>query len=136
MRTVGEILRKTRREKKVSLAEVAKELKIKEEYLVALESDKYQKLPSLPFAQGFIKNYGQFLDLKPKVLLAIFRRDFKNPVKKQILPEGLINPLKTGSFSWTPKITVVLIVMVVVAFIAIYLFWQYQSLIKAPYFRP
>ncbi len=136
MQTVGEILRKTREEKKISLDEVEKEVKVKKEYLLALESDDYQSLPSFTFTQGFIRLYAQFLGLKTDKLLAIFRRDFKGFDKKQILPEGLVNPLKTASLSWTPKTTMIIAALVIFILVGLYLFWQYQSLIKAPYFTP
>lgn len=136
MQTVGEILKKAREEKKIPLSQVEREIKVKREYLLALESDDYQNLPSFTFTQGFIKLYAQFLGLKADKLLAIFRRDFKGVDKKKVLPEGLVNPLKTSSLSWTPKTTMIIAALVVFILVIIYLFWQYQSLIKAPYFSP
>lgn len=136
MITVGEILKKARKEKKISLEEIERETKIKKEYLQALEEDHYQKLPAVPFIQGFIKNYGRFLDLEAAPLMAIFRRDFKIPQKGKLLPEKLINPPETSHFSWTPKITLILITAIIFIFVILYLFWQYQNLIKAPYFSP
>lgn len=136
MRTLGEILKKARQEKQLTLEEVEKEIRVKKEYLGALENDDYQKLPSFIFASGVIKNYAQFLDKQPEILLAIFRRDFKLKEKKDLMPVGLVRPINTKGPFWTPKMTMITLGVAVALIIGFYLYWQYQSLVKAPYFKP
>ena len=113
VQSVGKILKETRDKKKLSIEEVVQVIKIKEEYLVALENDEYEKLPSQPFTQGFIKNYARFLRIEPEILLAFFRRDFKKPTEKKIIPEGMLKPPKTFLKAWTPKTTMIIGVVLV-----------------------
>ncbi len=77
MRTVGEILRQERRELKKNLTELALELKVKTEYLSALEKDEYQAIPGgVPIITGILSNYSRVLKLDPVKMRAIFRRDY------------------------------------------------------------
>jgi cytoskeleton protein RodZ len=77
MATVGEIFKKARREQKLTLKKVAEKIKVRKDYLLALEENRYQDLPSAVYIQGFIRNYSQILGLKAEPLLAKFRRDYK-----------------------------------------------------------
>lgn len=129
MRTVGEILKKARLEKKLTLKEIEERTKVRKEYLKALEENRYQDLPSAAYTQGFIKNYSQILGLKPAPLLAIFRRDYKEETKT------VLNFGQEEGFRWTPKLTLISLLILAILFFATYLFWQYRLLLKSPY-RP
>jgi len=129
MRTVGEILKKNRQEQKLTLEEIEEKTKIRKRHLSALEEDRYQDLPSATYSQGFIKNYAQFLGLKPEPLLAIFRRDYKEKTK----PVSRFGQLE--GFYWTPKLTLIFLFVLVFLFFIGYLFWQYRLLLQSPY-RP
>ena len=78
MRTVGQVLKEERERKFYTLEEIEKATKIRKELLEALEEGNYKKLPPPTFIQGFIKNYGKFLNLDTEKLLAIFRREFSD----------------------------------------------------------
>lgn len=128
MKTLGQRLQKARGEKGLTLVQAEKALKIRQEYLSALEADDFQKLPSLTVAKGFIKNYGQYLGLSPDSLLAIFRRDFV--VQNNLPPKS-----KLAFFSgwrWTPKTTLIGLVLLVFLGLSVYLGYQYFSLNKKP----
>lgn len=132
MKTAGQILKETRSSKNLEIEQIAHETKILPLYLQALEEDDYQKLPSFTTARGFLKNYAEYLDLPSENVLAVFRRDFND--KKA---EG--DFLKTNlavkpKFNWTPRITTLVAVGIMVLLFIIYLVWQYRSLISAPYY--
>ena len=127
MRTVGEILKKSRLEKKLTLKEIEEQTKIRKEYLIALEENHYQDLPSAAYIQGFIKNYSQVLGLKPEPLLAIFRRDYEEKER------SVLNFTQSQSFRWTPKLTLISLFILALLLFVGYLFWQYHLLQKSPY---
>lgn len=129
MGSVGERLKEARLDKELSLEEVEKRTKIRKDYLFALEEDRYQDLPAGAYIQGFIKNYAQVLGLKPEPLLAIFRRDYRGKISADVefAPQE--------GFSWTPKMTVIGLIVFGLLFFFGYLFWQYQLLQTSPY-RP
>lgn len=132
MRTVGQVLRETREAKLYSLEDVERHTKIRRELLAALEADDYDKLPPAAFVQGFIKNYGRFLDLDVEKLLAIFRRDFEAKKHPPKILESFKKPTKTQKFVLTPsKLVGVVVILVVLCFFA-YLWVEYRQFVGAP----
>lgn len=103
MKTVGEILRQKRGELGRDLDDLSKRLKVRKDYLLALEEDNYQAIPGgAPIITGILANYSLALGLDPVKMRAIFRRDYiAGP--KSILPPA---ELAKKSFSWTPAYTV------------------------------
>lgn len=132
MKTVGKILKKVRQERGITLSEVEKATKIRFRYLQALENDEYDKLSSATSTRGFIKNYAEFLGLTSTQLLAIFRRDFPQDKQGRIIPQGMVEPIDKPRFSWTPKLTVILLVTTFLTLFFGYLAYQYFSLISPP----
>lgn len=65
--TAGEILKRARTtgRRKRELATIAKQLCIKEDFLDALESGDYKKIPELIYTLGFARNYAIELELDP-----------------------------------------------------------------------
>ena len=63
MKTVGQILQKTRLEKKITLEQVGSQTKIRQDILAALEENNFQKLSSLASVKGLLKTYAEFLVL-------------------------------------------------------------------------
>ena len=126
MRSAGEILRTNREKRNISLDEVAGATKIKEEFLKAIEDDKFQKIPSEVIAKGFIKNYAEFLELSPQAVLSVFKRDFVEKNNRSVV---FLKP----DFVWTPKLTLVTAIIIFAFLIGIYLARQYLSLVNTPY---
>jgi len=130
MKTVGEILKKTRLEKKLTLEEVEIATKIRKKFLQALEENNFSKLPSYSFGRGFLKNYAEFLGLSSRPILAIFKRDFDRPEIIQKLPKDLEREIK-----WSPKLTVVVVGIVFFLGLSFWLGYQYLSLKRAPFLQ-
>ncbi len=132
MRTVGQILKETRESKLYTLEEVEKHTKIRKELLKALEEDDYDKLPPLTFIQGFIKNYGKFLNLDAVKLLAVLRRDFEAKKHPPIVMESFSKPLGNKKIIITPsRILGVTIALIIVGFFT-YLWFEYRQFVGAP----
>lgn len=86
---IGQELAEARLRKNLTVQEVAKATKIKPQFLLAIEKGEYHKLPSSAYAQGFVRNYAEFLGLPVDKTLALFRREFDEKVMYKVLPEGL-----------------------------------------------
>lgn len=67
--TVGEILKKQRKTKNISLEEAASATNISMRFLSALEENQFSKLPAQIHVTGFIRLYGSFLDLEESLLM-------------------------------------------------------------------
>jgi hypothetical protein len=132
MKTTGIVLQEARLARKLDIEEVAKITKIRPQFLRFLEADDYSRLPNATVAKGFIKNYGQFLGLNSSYLLAIFRRDFAENQEGQIVPRGMVEPV-TKSSIWTPRSTVIALVVFLFTLFLGYLAYQYSLLVGPPY---
>lgn len=132
MKTVGEILKKARLRKKLTRHQLAKKTKIGAKYLKALEKNDFSALPESAFVKGFIRNYANAVDLDPERALAVFRRDYGQDVKGQVVPSSLIQAKKEKQSIWTPKTTVIAVLIVLTVAFASYFFYQYRLLAGAP----
>lgn len=132
MLTVGQILKKRRVERGLEIAYIARQTKIQTKFLEALERDAYQDLPSSITARGFIKLYGSVLGLPSSTLLALFRRDFMEDKSGQIIPRGVVKPLSETGFTWTPKHTIIVAVVMMITLLGAFLYREYLILVGPP----
>jgi len=64
--STGAMLRRLRRERGLSVAEVTASIKVSATNIRALEAHDYDKLPADTFVRGHLTIYAQFLDLDPR----------------------------------------------------------------------
>ena len=128
---VGQRLHKERLQKKLSLEDIAKATKIKPGFLAAIEKGEYSKLPSPAYAQGFVRNYAEYLGLPKAEINALFRREFDEKKAFQVLPDSLT---KTQEFPLKRiRIQESLLVLAVVLFVFLsFLAFQYRYVFLAP----
>ena len=88
--TIGSILRQQRENKKLDLEKIAEELKIRPQYLEALEKDQFELLPGKLYQRSFLKAYAQFLNLDQDHILKMFEQygSSKESFRKE--PEGIL----------------------------------------------
>ena len=60
---IGRILQEAREKAKTSLEDAEASLRIKKEYLIALENGNFNLLPGTTYVSGFLKSYSQYLGL-------------------------------------------------------------------------
>lgn len=133
MRTVGQVLKQEREAKFYSLEEVEKATKIRKELLEALEKGHNQKLPPQTFVQGFIKNYGKFLNMDTEKLLAIYRREFSDLKNPPRILESFSNPVDKKGFRITPAKFLGSVILSLVVLFFVYLWFEYRFLVGAPF---
>lgn len=127
MKTIGKLIKEARTHKKISLAHLEEETKIKKEFLEGIEEENWSVLPDLPVLSGFVKNIADFLGLSQKQLAAMLRRDYP-PRKLTINPK----PDVSERFTWTPKLTFYVGAAIVGVFILGYLIFQYVRFVRPP----
>lgn len=67
---IGDLLRQTREEKNLTLADVEQEIKIRSRYLEALEAEEFDILPGNVYLYGFLRSYATFLGLDATELVS------------------------------------------------------------------
>lgn len=128
MKTVGEILTRSRIQKGISLDELSDRTRIDVKYIKALEENDFRHLPSPTFAKGFIRNISIALDRDPDEIIAVFRRDFQTTKKK--LPSSAKNKFPSGpNFLFQSQVP--LIFLAVSLFLG-YLGYQYRTVLVPP----
>lgn len=68
----GEVLRKNREKHGISLTEVAKDLHIREDILLALENEDFSKIPPQGYSRNMIKSYSRLLGLNANKITEMF----------------------------------------------------------------
>jgi cytoskeleton protein RodZ len=63
LETVGQDLRNLRQKRGEELADISKELKIRRDYLEAIEDSRFEALPGRTYAIGFVRTYAEYLGL-------------------------------------------------------------------------
>jgi len=132
MKTVGELLKAARKKQQLNLADIAKKTKISQDYLLAIEANKFNQLPPATFVKGFIQNYAKVVKVNPKTALAMFRRDFSEDKKGKIIPRSLAEPISRPSSFWTPKTTFIAVTIIIATLIAAFFTHQILRFTSAP----
>ena len=73
MWTLGETLRQARLDKSVSLAEAARDTRIRRSYLEALEAEDLAALPPPVYTRGFLRTYAEYLGLNAAAMVDLYQ---------------------------------------------------------------
>jgi cytoskeleton protein RodZ len=84
----GRMLADARADKKLSVAEVAQQLKLSTGQIEALEADAYDRLPGPVFVRGFVRNYARLLDLDGESLVATLNMRFDSAPASVAVPHS------------------------------------------------
>jgi len=131
MTTAGEKLRTARLKKGLTLDDVSIYTKIKPAFLEYIENGQYQKLPSVSYAHGFVRNYALFLGLNEKDIIAIFKREFDEDKNVKVLPKSFDVDRQYNRSRFKIRSAGLLIVTVFVLFFG-FIIIQYRSAFLSP----
>ena len=88
MWTLGETLRQARLDKGVSLADAARETRIRRSYLEALEAEDPAALPPAVYTRGFLRTYADYLGLSAQAMVDLYqpaaRREPSPPLRSAV----------------------------------------------------
>ena len=76
MSSIGTRLRQERERQGRTLKEVADATNIKEAYLAAVETEKFDTIPGVVFVKGFIRTYANYLGLNGDALVEEYKESF------------------------------------------------------------
>lgn len=132
MKTVGEILKRARTEKNLEFEAIEKKTRIRKKFLDALEKNDWSLFHSQTYIKGFIRNYSNFLGLKPEEMVAVFRRQYTDVERTQVLPNHVEEPLNEPLFRITPQKAIVAFSFFFIFLFISYLFIQWRSFTGMP----
>ena len=75
MLSLGKRLQAARKRQNITIEQASRALRIRPEFLQALENGEYAKLPPA-YGYGFVGNYAQYLSLSKNEAIAMFHREY------------------------------------------------------------
>lgn len=97
--SAGSLLRKQREQRQLSLEAAAEATKIGKNYLVALENDRYDDLPSPAYLKGFLRTYAVYLGLDPEQLIGLATK-VRGGAAADIPPPAAKTVSWSSGFNW------------------------------------
>ena len=131
MARLGDALRLQRETMGVTLPQAAEDTRIREKFLLAIESGDYQSLPGTVYTKGFLRNYAGYLNLDAEEMLALYtgERGGSEPART-FAP---MKPLVKRSFIFTPTVLVPVVVLAGVVLFIGYVYYQFTNFAVAPH---
>jgi transcriptional regulator with XRE-family HTH domain len=130
---VGEILRAAREKKGDNLAEISRQIQVREINLHNLEEGYYDNLPAEVYTKGFLRTYANYLGLKADKLVRMYEKEAgikshldRSSGKEPALPKKVKLPLLT------PRFIKIALIVAVVAVAVSYLGWQFSNFSRTP----
>jgi len=119
--SLGKYLKRERENRKISLKEVSKQIKVREPFLRAVEEERGDLLPSVTYVKGFLSAYAKYLGLDSNEVILRYEAESKGePV---IRPE--VPPQKR--MQWDPKYLWMIGGVIIVGFVLLFLLlWPSQ----------
>jgi cytoskeleton protein RodZ len=100
--SAGAVLAAAREELNLSIAEVARHLKLSPAQVEALEAGAYDRLPGRVFVRGFLRNYAKLLGIDPEPLLRSIENELPQPAAVEEPPPPPEEVMPTGERSRWP----------------------------------
>lgn len=125
-----EILKKKREESGKDLKEIAHTLKIRADYLKAIEDEEFEKLPVAVYAKGYIRDYAKFLKIDPEVILKAYILKTSPPVPEKTPP--VADAVKTKK----PAIKYLVVTAIFLAIAVVYILSSLDSTPEKPTVAP
>jgi cytoskeletal protein RodZ len=112
---IGEVVKKRREELGLDLLEISGDLRIRYEYLKAIEENDIERLPPDVYAKGYARAYARFLGMNPEPLVAQLENLLT--ARRGIEPEPA-SVRKKLFFPRTLYVLLVLLALVIILFVA------------------
>lgn len=110
LKIIGEKISKVRKTSKKKIDTVSKSLKIRAEYLIAIEEGDIEKLPEEVYMKGFVKSYADFFDLDiSREMNLITNNSYKSSLISNQQIDKSVNSLPSSKIFITVFIVFVLI---------------------------
>lgn len=132
--TLGEKLKMSRLDRRITLNEASRNTKIQVRYLENLENGEYSKLPADVYSKGFLRNYALYLGLNPEKVVALFDKEkgIQRNIHKDVGDEKKDKKVKVSRFIITPKIIGALAVSAIVFLAFFYLYNEFDNFVSTP----
>jgi cytoskeletal protein RodZ len=128
--TIGEKMRQARHIKNLKVEDIARKIGIRPEYLIALEEERFDRLPAGLYGKNFLKEYAAFLKLDHKEILKNLndRTNYNEPTDP--FSQKIV---KKSKFIIFPKIIRNTLIALAVLICFLYLIFYFKKIIFPPF---
>lgn len=132
--SIGDKLKRTRVRRKISVAQAEEATKIRAKFLLALESDSWDQIPSEVYGRGYLEAYAEFLRLPVEQLMEQYERS-RAMYRRQCAPVDLspVKRAKEPRFVVTPRILFATFAVVIAVGLAGVVGYQVRRFTSAPF---
>lgn len=132
--TLGEKMRRSRNEKRITLPEIAKNTKIQLEYLEKLENGDYNNLPADVYVRGFLKSFAEYVGINEDYLIKSFvkERRIQNNIAGDKKNENGPKQINLSKFSVNPKILSIVFISLFFLGLLFYLYFNLNNFVSNP----
>ena len=124
MDSIGDYLRAAREDRKVPIAQVVRDTKISEKYIVAMENGQLSLLPAPAYAKGFLKIYAEYLGLDSRPLIEQYVQEYGGMMRQGFPPDGeSVTPTLSSTWRFA-AIGVGAAVIIAIAIVSGLKFWR------------
>ena len=110
MEFVGQVLKKNREIKKLSISDISKELKISEDILNDIENDYFQNNIDNVFILGHLRSYCSYLELNQNELVTKFKKQHQPKENKKI---DIKLPMVKSNFLFSNKVYSLSLILII-----------------------
>lgn len=111
---VGDILRKERITRRITVETIAKDLKLNVKYIKSLEASEYESLPADPYVRVYLRSLAKYLSLDPEEILKKFYMERGMSLEKDTSTKITVS-MKDKEEVKSPMLIIVLILIALLA---------------------
>lgn len=125
MSDLGDLLRRARAYKGVTLRDAERSTRISRRYLAALEAHDFDQLPPLAYSRGIVRNYAQYLGLDPAVVLNLYETTAHQSDERE--PHEVVAAVQPIQIQghWAPNFAIITFMLVISAVIFTWVYSAY-----------
>jgi cytoskeletal protein RodZ len=114
---VGDVLRKERITRRITVETIAKDLKLNVKYIKALENNEYSGLPADPYVRVYLRSLAKYLALDPDEILRKFydERGMGDELYVKDISNKLEVRVKDREKQKSPMLTIAIVLIVILA---------------------
>jgi transcriptional regulator with XRE-family HTH domain len=134
--SIGDRLKRARTRQKLSIGDVEEATKIRAKFLLALESDSWEQIPSEVYGRGYLEAYTEFLKIDSAAVMrdydklrGVFARHCQDG-KVELVPTST---LKTPRVILTPRLALSTVLVIATLGVGAALMGQVRQYASAPY---
>jgi len=134
--SIGDKLKRARTRQKISIAEVEEATKIRSKFILALEADSWEMIPSEVYGRGYLETYSHFLHLSREEIMKQYERErstYARHCQSENVELAPASSLPVSRFLLTPRFLLVGSSLLGLVLIGGIVGFQIKKFVSAPY---